>query len=340
MSRPTELTRFSHIKWERARDLRKRGQYREAEDELNEALDEQPENLLLRASLAEVYLRQDRPLEAKVLADAILTVNAQHAQALYILGEVFFRQEQLKEALQCFGRAYEQDKRPYLALRMARTLRKMERYEEALETLGPALSHKKANRFLLKEKGLVLNRMERYDEALSVYERLRKLDPADSFVRKEIVRLKGARRLDETTTIGELEKMVSLPSGKNDAQLHGFLGQKLKKAGKVKKAIEQFQIAVRLDPDNPFFVKQRGFCHYQLGEYPEAIQCLSQAFREDPSDYYVKGTLKKIYASTGNIGGFVELLEEVVQDHPQNVKLLGTLKGMKKTLDAEARKAG
>lgn len=331
-----ELSRFSRIKWERARDLRKRGQYQEAEDELKEALDEQPDNLLLRASLAEVYVRQDRPLEAKVLAEAILSVNPQYPQALYILGEVFLRQEKLDEALECFRQASEGDKRPYLILRVARTLRKMERYKEALETLDSAPLHQKDNRYFLKERALVLNRMKRYEEALDVYERVRKLDPKDSFVRKEIVRLRGSHRPDETT-IEELEKVVSLPSGKDDAQLHGFLGQKLKDAGKARKATAEFQIASRLDPENPFFVKQQGFCHYQLGEYPEAVKCLSQAFRKNPNDFYVKGTLKKIYTSTGNIKGFVELLEEVVQDHPQNVKLIGTLKGMKKALDAEER---
>jgi len=334
-----ELNRFSRIKWERAMDLRKRGQYQEAEDELKEALDEQPEDLLLRASLAEVYLRQDRTLEAKVLAEAILTVNAHYHQALYILGEVFFRQEKLDEALQCFQQAAVKDKRPYLILRVARTLRKMERYQDALEILDSMLLQQKDNPYFLKEKALVLNRIKRYDEALAVYEDLRRIEPKDSFVRKEIVRLKGAHRKNEIT-IEELRKVVSLPSGKNDAQLHGLLAKKLKDAGMAREAAAEFQIAGRLDPGNPYFMKLEGFCHYHLGEYPEAVECLSQAFRKDPNDYYVKGTLKKIYMSGDNIRGFIDLLEEVVQDHPQNIKLLGTLKGMKKRLDTGEQDTG
>ncbi len=337
MSETVELTRFSRIKWERAKKLRKKGQYQEAEDELKEALDEEPENLLLRASLAEVYLRQERSLEAKVLAEGILSVDPRYPQALYIMGEVFLRQEKLGEALEYFRQASQRDRRPYLVLRLARTLRKMERHEEALETLDSALLNQKDNRYFLKEKAVVLNRMKRYDEAVEVYERVRKLDPKDGFVRKEIVRLRGAHRLDETT-IGELERVVNLPSGKDDAQLHGLLGKKLKDAGKTEKAISEFQMARRLDPDNPFFVKQEGFCHYQLGEYPQAVECLSQAFRRDPNDYYVKGTLKKIYTSTGNTEDFIKLLEEVVQDHPENMRLLGTLKGLKKAVQKEEQR--
>lgn len=320
-------------------DLRKMGQYQESEDELMEALDEQPENLLLRSSLAEVYLRQDRPLEAKVLAEAILTVNAHHPQALYILGEVFFWQEKLDEALQCFQQAAQKDKRHYLTLRVARTLRKMGRYQDALETLDSMLLQQKDNHYFLKEKALVLNRIKRYDEALAVYENLRRIDPKDSFVRKEILRLKGAHHKNETT-IEELQKVASLPSWKNDAQLHGLLAKKLKDAGRAREAAAEFQIAGRLDPSNPYFMKQEGFCHYHLGEYPEAVECLSQAFRKDPNDYYVKGTLKKLFISDNNIRGFIDLLEDVVQDHPQNVKLLGTLKGMKKRLDTGEQDTG
>jgi tetratricopeptide (TPR) repeat protein len=332
-----ELTPFSRIKWERAMDLRKEGEYHEAERELAEALDQQPENLLLRSSLAEVYLRQERTLEAKMLADAILSEDPRYPKALYILGEVFLRQERPDEALQCFRQASEGDKRPYLLLRVAKTLREMGRYEEALETLDSVLLHQKDNPYFLKEKALVLNRLKQYDEALKAYERVRKLDPKDSFVRKEVVRLKGRQRLDKAT-IEELEKVVKLPSGKNDAQLRGLLGKKLKDAGRLQEAAAQFQIAGRLDPDNPFFLKQEGFCHYQLGEYDKAIECLGQALRKDPNDFYVKVTLKKIYSAAGNIRGLMELLEAVLKDHPQNVKLLGTLKGLKKKMGKEEQR--
>ena len=84
-----------------------------------------------------------------------------------------------------------------------------------------------------------------------------------------------------------------------------------------------------------YFLKQEGFCHYRLEAYPEAIQALSQVFREDPNDYIVRTTLKKMYLSTQNIDEFIALLEDVLKDHPHNVKLIGILKGVKKEADAE-----
>jgi tetratricopeptide (TPR) repeat protein len=331
-----ELTRFSRIKWEKAIDLRKRGQFREAEDELKEALDEQPESPALRASLAQVYLRQERLIEARSLADSILAENPQYPESLYVLGEIFSRQNRLEDALQSYRQAALGDKRPYLFLRIARTLRRMERYEEALATLEPVLLSKKDNRSFLKEKALTLNRMGRSEAALAVYEELRRLDPGDNFVRKEVVRLKSENRSREST-IQELEKVIQIPSQKNDAQMHGLLGQELKDSGRLLEAAAAFHRAGELEPGNPYFTKQEGWCYYGLGEYAKAVECLSLAFQKDPHDYYVRGALQKIYTSTGRIRDFVHLLEAILKEHPDQVKLMGILNSMKKKMAQEER---
>jgi tetratricopeptide (TPR) repeat protein len=221
-----------------------------------------------------------------------------------------------------------------LTLRIAKTFREMRRFNEALEALDSVLVRESENLRFLKEKALILNRMKQWDEALRVYEKVQGLDPRDSFVRKEVYRLKGLKRPDQKT-IKELETVVKLPSRKDDAQLHGFLGQKLKDAGRLKEALAEFQTASRLAPENLYFLKQEGFCHYQLGAYPETIQALSEVFRKDPKDYIVRTTLKKVYVTTKNIDGFITLLEEVLKDHPHNVKLMGVLRGVKKEADVE-----
>jgi tetratricopeptide (TPR) repeat protein len=327
-----KLTEFSRTKWERARDLKKRGQYQEAERELKEALEDAPDHFLLKASLADVYLRQDRSMEAKILVESILSFDPQYPQARYILGEIFFKQNLFEQALQCFRQVSQKDPRPYLILRVARTLSKMERYEEALETLDSALVSERKNPGLLKEKALTLVRMNRSDEALDLYEKLHELNPDDSFVRKEIYRLKGKNRPDEKI-IHELQTVVKLSSGKDDAQLHGFLGQKLKGAGKLEEAAAEFRLAQRLDTNNVFFLKQEGFCHYQSKDYAKAIQTLGDSFRKDPGDYIVKKTLEKIYTTIHNLEGFKLLLEEILKDHPHNVKLMGTLKKIQKQVN-------
>ncbi len=332
-SRDVNISDFSLNKWKRAIELRKKGKYQEAEEELKGALDEDPGNFLLKSSLAETYLRQDRLTEARIMAEAILSLDPQYPQARYILGEVFFKENRFEQALQCFHHASQKDQRPYLILRVAKTLRKMERYGEALETLDSVLISERQNLSFLKEKALVLGRMEHWDQALTIYEKLYELDPEDSFVRKEIYRLKGKKWPDEKV-INELKAVVNLPSRKDDPQLHGLLGQKLKEAGKLKEAAAEFRTALHLDPNNVFYLKLEGFCYYRLKDYEKAIQTLGDAFRRRPGDYIVKTTLEKIYRITKDLKGFMSLLEEIIEEQPRNVKLIGTLNRIKKQVHA------
>lgn len=329
-----KLSRFSRIKWERARDLKKKEAFQEAEEELNEALEEQPEHPLLKASLAELYLRQDRLVEARILAEGILSSDPQYSQALYVQGEIFFKEDNFEEALQCFQQAQQKDQNQYLTLRVAKTLREMKRFEDALEILDSVLVKESDNLRFLKEKALLLNRMEQVDEALRIYEKVYELDPKDFFARKEVYRLKGLTQPDQKT-IEELEKVVKLSSRKDDAQLHCLLGQKLKEAGRLKEALVEFQTARELAPESLFFLKLEGFCLYQLKAYQEAIQALGQVFKKNPNEYIVRGTLKKMHVATGDIDGFISLLEDVIKEHPQNMKLVGILKGIKKEADVE-----
>jgi tetratricopeptide (TPR) repeat protein len=326
------LGRFCQIKLARAKDLRRQGKLEEAERELLEALDEAPHHSLLKSSLANLYVRQGKLLEAKVLVEEVLAADPQCSQALVVQGEIAFKEKNFGEALQSFRHAWQLDPRPYLTLRIARTLREMERYNEALDTLDSSLVAHRENPSLLKEKAITLNRMRRWEEALELYEKLRILAPQDTFVQKEVLRLKGMYRSDQTV-IKELQTVVNIPSRRDDAQIRGLLAQKLKKTGQVREAAAEYRTASQLQPDNPYYLKQQGFCHYSLGEYTEALECLGQAFRKDPTDYYVKGTLEKIYASQERLDAFLVLLEEVHQSHPQNFKLLGTIKKLRKLLN-------
>jgi tetratricopeptide (TPR) repeat protein len=272
-------------------------------------------------------------LEAKHLVEEILAKQPQSAQAMVVRGEIAFKEKNYAEALQDFRHAAQFDPRPYLNVRIARTLRELNRYSEALDTLNTSLVAHRDEPRLLKEKALILNRLQRWDEATELYEKLRILNPQDRFVQKEILRLKALSRSDDQV-IQELQTVVKIPSKGDNPQLHGLLAQKLKAAGQVREAAAEYRTASQMEPDNPYFSKQQGFCHYKLGEYDEALECLTSAFRQDSTDFYVKGTLEKIYTSQGRLGEFLTFLEEVHLQHPHNVKLLGTIKKLKKRLRA------
>jgi tetratricopeptide (TPR) repeat protein len=211
-------------------------------------------------------------------------------------------------------------------------LKELGRPEEALEELETVLVVNPENPPFLKEKAVVLNRLKRFDQALETFEKLKSISPDDPFVRKEILRLRGRSR-PQDQVLKELQTVAGMESRQDDAQMHGLLAQKLKGAGRIREAVAEYRRAADLEPGNPYFLKQEGFCHYRLGDYARAVVCLGEAFRKDPTDYYARGTLGKCYEALHDPQGWLNLLEEVSRQHPEHKYLLGIIKKIRKKTD-------
>ena len=332
-----EETRLSLF--ERIRSLKDRHRYAEAEEEIQRELGKKPDHPFLKANLADLFLRQNRVADAKILVDEILTRDPQYPQALYLLGEIFLKQDSPKEALECFRQAFAREPRDYLVLKAARALKEMNRFAEALEELEKILVVKPKNFPFQKEKGLVLNRMKRFDQALEAFERAKEIFPGDFFVNAEILRLKSRER-PGSQMVRELQKVMSMESKKDDAQMHGLLAQKLKEDGQVREAAAEYKVASSLDPRNLYFLKQEGFCHYRDKNYPEALRCLEEALRRDPADFRARNTLETIYAERGETEKFLNLLEEILGHHPDHKPTLGTAKRIRKKLEKKQEERG
>jgi len=318
---------------DRIRSLKESRRYSEAEEEIRCELQKTPEQSFLKASLADLYLRQGRMIEARILVDEVLAQDPQHPEALSVLGDLFIKQRSPEKALDCYRQAFARDPRPYLILKTARAFKEMKLFDDALGELEKVLVVESKNLPFLKEKALILNRMKRFDQALETFERIKEMSPDDAFVQKEILRLRSRKR-PETQVVKELQAVIGMESKKDDAQLHGLLAQRLKGAGMVKEAAVEYKRASNLEPHNPYFLKQQGFCHYRQKEYDQAIHCLKEAFQKDPTDYVVRKTLEKSYEARGDIGAYLTLLEETLLHHPDQKSLLGTIRRIRKRLEA------
>lgn len=327
------LPRIARIKWERGRECMHAGRLEEAEAELKEAMDEAPGHPLPRASLARVYLQQNRVREAKLLAEEILLDYPRHAYALTVLGDIHFREGRLEEALEVYSQAAQTDHGAYLVWRIARTLRAMKRYAEAIERIEERLAKQPEDPKLLVEMALCLQQTGRIDEAVAVYEKVRQLMPHNEFAREQLLRLR-ARGREPAAVVRELETMSRMSSQKDCPGVQAALAEKLKEAGRPREAARAYHEAWRLNPQRLFYLKQEGYCHHRAGDEEAALQCLLQAVREDPDDPAVRNTLEKIYSIKGSPEDFVALLEALHERYPQNGRLIGVLKKARKALEA------
>jgi tetratricopeptide (TPR) repeat protein len=317
----------------RIRALKERGKYEEAEKEIRHGLEKHPDDPFFKTSLADLYLRQGRLTETRILVEEVLAHDPQHPHALSVLGDLFLKQRSHREALECYRQAFNRDPKPYLILKTARALKEMGNLVEALQELDKVLVEKPGSLSFLKERAFILNRMKKFDQALETFEKIKKISPNDSFIKKEILRLRSRSR-PEAQTLKELQAVIGMDSKKDDAQVHGLLAQKLKGTGQVREAAIEYERASKLEPQNPYFLKQQGFCHYRQKEYDQAVHCLKEAFQMDPSDYVVRKTLEKSYEARGDIGAYLALLEETLLRHPDQKSLLGTIRRIRTKLNA------
>lgn len=320
---------------DRIRSLKESRKYPEAEEEIRCELQKNPEQSFLKASLADLFLRQGRLSEARILIDEVLGHDPRHPEALSVMGDLFMKQRSPRRALDCYRQAFARDPKPYLILKAARALKGMRLFDDALRELEKVLVVKPKSLSFLKERAFILNRMKRFDQSLETLERIKEISPDDAFVQKEILRLRSRRR-PETQVVKELQAVIGMESKKDDAQLHGLLAQRLKGAGMVKEAMAEYERASYLEPHNPYFLKQQGFCHYRQKEYDRAICCLKEAFQKDPSDHVVRKTLEKSYEARGEIDAYLSLLEETLLQHPDQKSLLGTIRRVRTRLNASS----
>lgn len=320
---------------DRIRSLKESRRYSEAEEEIRRELQKSPEQSFLKASLADLYLRQGRLIEARILIDEVLGYDPLHPEALSVLGDLFIKERSPQRALDCYRQAFARDPKPYLILKTARALKEMRRFDDALQELEKVLVVKPKSVPFLKEKAFILNRMRMFDQALETLERIKEISPDDAFVQKEILRLRSRKR-PETQVVKELQAVVGMESKKDDAQLRGLLAQRLKGAGMVKEATVEYERASNLEPYNLYFLKQQGFCHYRQKEYEQAIDCLKEAFQKDPSDYVVRKTLEKSYEAREDMGAYLTLLEETLLQHPGQKSLLGTIRRIRTRLNVSS----
>ncbi len=120
----------------RARELKARRRYDEAQKVLQAVLSRDPGDLRAKASLADLHYRTGRYRQAMALAGSILARDPDEPRALVVMGNTLLKRKKPKEALEYFRLALSVAETDYLWIRTARChleLKEPELAREALE---------------------------------------------------------------------------------------------------------------------------------------------------------------------------------------------------------------
>jgi tetratricopeptide (TPR) repeat protein len=119
----------------RARELKAKRRYAEAGEVLQRALTDAPNNLKIKASLADLFYRTERYREALTLAGGILREDPNDPRALVVMGNVLLERKKPREALEYFRLALDVAETDYLWQRLARCHLDLKEPQPALAAL-------------------------------------------------------------------------------------------------------------------------------------------------------------------------------------------------------------
>jgi|SRR3990172_392877 len=316
---------YIKMKLERARGLVSAKDYSQAQQEVQEALEEAPNNTELLTLLANIYTHQERLTDATLIIDQLLQAGETGYDFFVTKGNILYQQERLAEALEYFQLALKKKRTNYLLGRLIQTLLHLNRTGEALYYTQLALEYDPENPFSLKYLAQIYKKQNEWERALEIYQKVIELMPKDEFCYKEYLQLK-ARGWTPQKVEGELKAILRVSDKKDNPYLHALRGQNLKSMGQWEEAIMEYQKAIQLAPGDNFLLKQLGFCYSHLQRYTEAAETLKIPFIQNPNDIYVRTALIAAYKKTKNIDGLIAVLKEALGKHPEVKSLYGILR--------------
>lgn len=321
---------YIKMKLTRARALVSARDYSQAQQEIQEALEESPNNAELLTLLADIYTHQDRLTDATLITDQLLKNGATSYNLFIIKGNICCKQEGFAEALEYFQLAFKKRRTDYLLGRLIQTLLHLNRTGEALYYTQLALESDPENPFFLKYLGQIYKKQKEWDRALEIYQKVIELIPRDEFCYKEYLQLK-ARDWAPEKVEGELKAILKVSDKRDNPYLYALRAQNLKSMGQWEEAVIEYQKAIQLAPGDNFLLKQLGFCYSHLQKYAEAAETLKIPFINNPNDLYVRSALIAAYKKAKNIEGLITVLKEALGRHPEAKNLYGILRKLYKT---------
>ena len=100
------------------------------------------------------------------------------------------------------------------------------------------------------------------------------------------------------------------------ADVHNILGSAHAAEGRLGEAIEEFRLAVRVEPQSPEAHWNLGTALRDAGRYPEAVTALAEAVRLAPQSARAHNDLGIAYALQGRLDEAVERFEDAVRAEP------------------------
>ncbi len=313
-------------------ELRHKKAFREMQEEVETALDRYPDDVLFQTLLVESWWLSGREVEAMAALDDLEEKAQQLDKFQSLKGSMLDRQGRHEKALEAYRSAHSLRPSAFYLKRQADCLLHLKRHREALALLRRCPDD---DPYVLGALGRAWEGLDEREQALQAYKKILQIQPDDSYARSQLLRLRVEGK-EDTNALRELDRMLRVPSRKNDPALLKVKADALKKQGDFGAAADAYKELVlqTRGPQKHFYRKAQAFAAYRAGRDEEAFSLLIELTGESPKDAYLRSSLISLARRTGRVSEVAHHFDELARRGPAYRFLFGVSRKLRRTLSA------
>lgn len=253
----------------------------DAEAAYRRALELSPDNKSAHVGLAQIYIDQNKLTEAIAESKAAIAAGEDGALLYALLGNAQFRSNQTEAALTSLNEALKREPENRQALRdRAEVFLARKETDRAITDLKKLADAEKSAAAFLR-LATIYRLAKQYDEAIKAYQQAADIEPTNQEVKIALAEVMIESGKAENA-VAQLESLIKAEPSRADlrSQLAVLLV-----VGQPEKALEQYQIASKLEPGNPNHILGIGTALIKLKRFDESIAVLkplsTQSLMED-----------------------------------------------------------
>lgn len=266
------------------------------------------------------YLKGNYP-KSEQLAKSALQYNSRNWFSLGILGEIALKQNQAGDALQLFEEAHHiQPADQYLITRLAKIFQQQNRIQKAFDLLNRSILEFPDESRLHECLGDLFKSQMEMEKARASYQKAIELKSDNHYAFRQWIATMEAEK-SKSEILGEIQKLLKLPSQKENPFLQDYYSQLLKQLGRVNESTAHLESSMQADPRSLFRKTRLAANYNQLHKYQDVISLLEPEYKHGVVDLYLFQNLGKAYLGAGNKAAARDLLVNAVKAFPHDRKL-------------------
>lgn len=280
--------------------------------------------------------------EAIAVMEELIKESPKRYDAYEILGDLYSSVGQLDRALAAYQQALKIDgSQPQHYLRIADLQLRLGQAEGAVKLLTEA--NRRFPRYPVVTRALAtaLTENKEYEKALELFAKtVEESSLSTDLILDSIFYFQYGVAAERS---GDLEKAAQMlrksidMDPANAAMACNYLGYMWAEKGiHLEEAAELIKRALAFEPENGAYLDSLGWCHYQQGDYAEAIPLLERAAeRLDPPDAVVFDHLGQAYKAVGRIDEAIAAWKKALSLDANQTELAAKLKELEKNREAK-----